>query len=231
MKSKVETTMYVQKVIADINDIGRPHCYRTGNGGEFTSRSYVDYCDTAGIRRGYIAPGKPQQNMVVESAFWRAMKGGHAARREIRQPFPAVDYARNPNTGANGKRLWLEAVLWAAGGFNRSATKANTGLRSPDGAFFARLPSLHMVPSSQEGMTQVNRGTKFDVTSVPCYYLNIGSNHPSSAITALKASTGSVCYTCDIVWMNSPRARNAGAGREGGLQCAPPRRQHHRGLP
>lgn len=45
------TTMYVHKSIADINDVVRPHCFRTDNGGEPTSRSYVDYCDSAGVRR------------------------------------------------------------------------------------------------------------------------------------------------------------------------------------
>ena len=53
--------------------------FRTDNGGEFTSRSYNDFCDSPRIRRDYTAPGKPQQNAVVESALWRAIKGGHAA--------------------------------------------------------------------------------------------------------------------------------------------------------
>ena len=55
------------------------------------------------------------------------MKVGHAARCEIRRLFPGVDFTGIPNIGANGNRLWLEGVLWAAVCFNRSATKANTG--------------------------------------------------------------------------------------------------------
>ena len=69
------------------------------------------FCDSAGIRREYTVPGKPQQTAVVESAIWRAMKGGHATRREIRRIFAGVDLGCIPNIGANGNRLWLEAVL------------------------------------------------------------------------------------------------------------------------
>ena len=111
MKKKSETTAYVKEFIADMNHIGLPRCFRTDNGGEFTGRSCVDFCDSAGIRREHTAPGKPQQNAVVESAIWRAMKGGHAARREIRRLLPDVDLRRIPNLGASGNRLWLEAVL------------------------------------------------------------------------------------------------------------------------
>ena len=129
MNKKSETTAYVKKIIADMNHKGRPRCFRTDNGGEFTGRSYVDFCDSARILRENPAPGKPPQNAVVESAIWRAMKGGHAARREIQRLFPHVDLRRIPDLGASGNRLWLEAVLWAADCFNRSAAKANTGWR------------------------------------------------------------------------------------------------------
>ena len=49
MKRKPETTAYVQKFVTDMNAMGRPHCFRTDNGGEFTSHRYVDYCDSVGI--------------------------------------------------------------------------------------------------------------------------------------------------------------------------------------
>ena len=76
MRRKSETTTYVQKFFADINAMGRPRCFRTDNGGEFTGRSFVQFCDSAGISRECTALGKPQQNAVVESAIWQAMKGG-----------------------------------------------------------------------------------------------------------------------------------------------------------
>ena len=64
---------------------------------------------------------------------------------------------------------------------------------------------------------RVDRSTKFDVQSVQCYYLNIGYNHPSSAVKVIRASTGGVCYTIDVVWTVHrapvlPLPASAGAG-------------------
>ena len=107
MASKAETTKYVQTFLADMNGMGTPRCFRTDNGGEFTGRIYTDFCDSAGIRRECTAPGKPQQNAVVESAIWRAMMGGHAVRRKLRRLFPDIDLAKIPNVDAEGNHLWL----------------------------------------------------------------------------------------------------------------------------
>ena len=148
MKSKSETTSFVQKFLADMNGMWQPRFFRAGNGGVFTNRSYVradnggvfTNRNYVGIRHEYTAPGKPQLNAVVEIAIWRAVKGGHAARREIQRLLPGVDFAKVPNVGVNGCRLWLKAVLWAADCFNRSVTKANIGWRSPREVLFARPP-------------------------------------------------------------------------------------------
>ena len=69
MKSKLETTIFAQKFLAEMYGMGTPRCFRTDSGGEFTSRRYAEYCDSAEIRREYTTPGKPQQNAVVESVI------------------------------------------------------------------------------------------------------------------------------------------------------------------
>ena len=106
MRRKFENTALVQKFLADMNGMGRPNCSRTDNGGEFISADYVEYLDSAGIRREYTAP----RNVVVESAIWRAIEGGHAARLEIGRLFPDVDLGKIPFVGATGNRLWIEAA-------------------------------------------------------------------------------------------------------------------------
>ena len=47
---------------------------------------------------------------------------------------------------------------------------------------------------------RVDRSSKSDVQSVKCYFLNNGYNHPSSAVKVIKASTGGICYSSDVVW-------------------------------
>ena len=120
------------------------------------------------IRREYTAPGKPQQNAVVESAIWRAMKGGHAARRKIRRVFSKVDLPRIPHLVASGHHLRLEAVLWAADWFNRSATKTNTGWRSPYEVFCSRLLDLQVAPFFQEGMMRVDHDKSASASNGLC---------------------------------------------------------------
>ena len=156
MKRQFETTRYVQKLIADMDNMGRPHGFRTDNCGELTSRTYGDYCDSTGIRREYTAPVKPQHTAVVASAISHAMMGGHTARREIRRLFPGIDLARIPNLGASGHCLWPEAVRWAAACFNRSASKANIEWRLPCEVSSSRLPDLQVVPFFQKHMMLVD---------------------------------------------------------------------------
>ena len=95
------------------------------------------------------------------------MMGGHAVRRKLRRLFPDIDLATPPNVDAEGDSLWLEAVLWAADGYNRSATKATTRWRSPYEVFFRRPSELQVVLIFQPGMMRAVRGTKSDAQSVP----------------------------------------------------------------
>ena len=114
--------------------------------------------------------------------------------------FPDVDFATIPNVGANGYRLWLEAVLWAADFIICSTIKANIGWQSPSEVFFSRTPELQVVSFFQPGMMRVARDAKSAVQSVRCFSLSNGYNHPSFAVKAIKASTGCMCYTSDAVW-------------------------------
>jgi transposase InsO family protein len=41
-------------------------CLRSDNGGEFTSKEFMDYCKNHGIKRQFFIARTPQQNGVVE---------------------------------------------------------------------------------------------------------------------------------------------------------------------
>ena len=41
-------------------------CLRSGNGGEFTSNEFNDFCEIHGIKIQFSATKTPQQNLVVE---------------------------------------------------------------------------------------------------------------------------------------------------------------------
>ncbi|CAB1098288.1 unnamed protein product [Ectocarpus sp. CCAP 1310/34] len=206
MRAKSDTLKIVQRFLADMNGMGTPGCFRMDNGGEFTGSAFTSFCDAAGIRREYTAPDTPKQNAVVESAIWRAMKGGHAARRHI-LAMGHVDLSSIPNVGVSGHRLWLASALWASACFNRSATKANLGWMSPFEAFFGWKPPLTVVPFFQEGMMRVKRATQADVQSARCFFLHGANNHSTSTAVVLRADTGRLALTNNVVWVN----RRAGA--------------------
>jgi transposase InsO family protein len=44
----------------------RIKCLRSDNGGEFTSKEFMDYCINHGIKRQFFISRTPQQNGVVE---------------------------------------------------------------------------------------------------------------------------------------------------------------------
>ncbi|CAB1121534.1 unnamed protein product [Ectocarpus sp. CCAP 1310/34] len=205
MRAKSDTLKFVQRFLAGMNCMGTPGCFRMDNGDEFAGSAFTSFCDAADIRREYTSPDTPKQNTVVESAIWRAMKGGHAARRHI-LAMGHVDLSSIPNVGVNGHRLWLASALWAFACFNRSATKANLGWMSPFEAFFGRKPPLTVVPFFQEGMMRVKRATKADVQSARCFYLHGANNHSTSTAVVLRADTGCLALT-NNVWVN----RRAGA--------------------
>ncbi|CAB1107751.1 unnamed protein product [Ectocarpus sp. CCAP 1310/34] len=163
MRRKSDTLAFVKKFLADMSGTGVPHSFRMDNGEEFVSRDFINFCDNAGIRRTYTAPGTPQQNGPAESAIWRVNKAGHAARLEARRLFPKIDFTRVPGFGRDGERLWLESCHWAAGGFNRSPTKANVGYKSPHELFTGRPPPLQMVPFLQPGYMREMRARKMDL--------------------------------------------------------------------
>jgi transposase InsO family protein len=41
-------------------------CLRYDNGGEFTSKEFMDYCNSHGIKRQFSIARTPEQNGVVE---------------------------------------------------------------------------------------------------------------------------------------------------------------------
>ena len=113
-------------------DMGVPRAFRTDDGTEFTNSAFVEYCNIIQIRRKLTAPYTPQQNGPVESGLSRAIKAGHAARIEVNRLFPNVHLERLEGVrDPYGASLWMESVLWASEGFNRSATSANSGMLSP----------------------------------------------------------------------------------------------------
>ena len=192
----------VQRFVADM---GLPRAFRTDNGTEYTNSDFVDYCNSLQIRRELTAPYTPQQNGPVESGLSRALKAGHAARLEVNKLFPDVYLdqlkgVRDPDGGS----LWMESVLWASEGFNRSAATANSGMLSPHEIFFGSRPLMPLLPFCKPAYHRIPRQTKMDRQARPCFFLNFGYNHGSDCFKVMDAETGRIVHSRDVTW-HQPR--------------------------
>ena len=192
----------VQRFVADMR---LPRAFRTDNGTEYTNSDFVEYCNSLQIRRELTAPYTPQQNGPVESGLSRALKAGHAARLEVNKLFPDVHLdqlkgVRDPD----GASLWMESVLWASEGFNRSATTANSGMLSPHEVFIGSRPPMPLLPFCKPAYHRIPRQTKMDRQARLCFFLNFGYNHGSDCFKVMDAETGRIVHSRDVTW-HQPR--------------------------
>ena len=192
----------VQRFVADM---GVPRAFRTDNGTEYTNSAFVEYCNGLQIRRELTAPYTPQQNGPVESGLSRSIKAGHAARIEVNRLFPDVHLeqlkgVRDPD----GTSLWMESVLWASEGFNRSATTASGGMLSPYEIFYGSRPPIPTLPFCKPACHRIPRHGKLDRQARLCYFLNFGYNHGSDCIKIMDAETGRIVHSRDVTW-HQPR--------------------------
>ena len=183
----------VQRFVADMRV---PRAFRTDNGTEYINLAFGEYCNSPQIRRELTAPYTPQQNGSVENGLSRVIKAGHAIRIEVNRLFPDVHLeqlkgVRDPD----GTSLWMESVLWASEGFNRSATTANGGMLSLYEIFYGSRPPMPTLPFCKPAYHRIPRQGKQDRQLRLCCLLNFGYNHGSDCVKIMDAETGGSC-TC-----------------------------------
>jgi transposase InsO family protein len=68
LKSKSEAfeNFKIYKEMVENEMDSKIKCLRSDNGGEFTSKEFMDYCNSHGIKRQFFVARTPQQNGVVE---------------------------------------------------------------------------------------------------------------------------------------------------------------------
>ena len=118
--------------------------------------------------------------------------------------FPGVHLERLKGVrDPDGSRLWMESVLWASEGFNRSATTANGGMLSPYEVFYGSRPPMPVLPFCKPAYDRVPRHGKLDRQARPCYFLNFGYNHGSDCFKIMDAETGRIVHSRDVTWHQS----------------------------
>ena len=137
----------------------------------------MEYCNSLRIRRELTSPYAAAER-PSKSGLSRAIKAGHAARIEVNRLFPDVHLERLKGVrDPDGLSLWMESVLWASEGSNRSATTANSGMLSPHEVILGSRPPMPVLPFSKPAYHRVPRQSKLDRQARPCYFLIFGYNH------------------------------------------------------
>ena len=142
-------------------------CVRSDGGGEFSGGASGELCGDRGIRQEFTTPDSPQPNGVVERGLAIVQEAAQAACLEAPRLFPDVQ------TPA--------AVLLGNDALIRSATGANPGRASSWSRVYGTVSPLSMVPFLKPGYCRVRRDSKAEPKAEMCFYLNGGSNHPSTS--------------------------------------------------
>jgi hypothetical protein len=127
LKTKDEVFSKFQEFKAEIENLTNKkiNTLRTDNGGEYTSKEFVDVCKSEGIRRELIVPHNPQQNGVAERK-----------NRSIEETVKAL-----LNDQGLSMFLWGEAAMIAIYVQNRSPHRILKNM-TPEENFSGKKPNV-----------------------------------------------------------------------------------------
>jgi transposase InsO family protein len=126
LKTKGEVFSKFQEFKAKIENLTNKKIktLRTNNGGEYTSKEFVDFCKLTGIRRELIVPHNPQKNGVAERN-----------NRSIEETVKAL-----LNDQGLSMYLWGEATMTTICVQNRSHHRILKDM-TPEEAFLGKKPN------------------------------------------------------------------------------------------
>ena len=94
-----------------------------------------------------------------------------AARIQASELFPGYSTPERAS-------LWAEAMNWACDAYNRTATVAISGNRSPHEMFYGVTPQSSSIRFLKPGFCKFRRTKKMDPKARECFYLGPARNSP-----------------------------------------------------
>ena len=172
---------------------------RTDRGGEFTARTFADYCAEEGVQRHLTAPYTPQQNGVVERRNQTVMGTARSMMKGMSLP----------------SWFWGEAVNTAVFTLNRAPTQSVDG-KMPYEVWFDTKPPVHFLRTFYCVAHIKATGkylAKLDDRSTPMVF--VGYEPGSKAYRLYNPSTRRVVISRDVVF-EEERAWDWGAEKGAG---------------
>ena len=171
---KPDAAEVFKQFLADLRVEGIPSevvVVRSDNGGEFNQGEFGQLCRERNIKQELTTADSPEYNGVAERGLATIESPALAARIQASELFPGFDIPEKPS-------FWAEAMSWACDAYNRTATVANPGNRSPHEMFYGEIPENSPIPFLKPGYFTYKRMNKMDPNARECFYLGPARNHP-----------------------------------------------------
>ena len=165
---------------------------RLDNGGEFNQGEFGQLGRERNITQEFTTANSPEYNGVAKRGLAMIESAALVARIQASELFPGFDISEKPS-------LWAEAMSWACDAYNRTATVANLGNRSPHEIFYGEIPQDSPIPFLKPGYCKYKRMNKMDPKARECFYLVPARNHPRESKRVL-VHTGKVIITRNVTW-------------------------------
>ena len=191
-----------EKFLADLRVEGTPSevvIVRSDDGGEFVVGKFGKLCRERKIKQEFTTADNPEYSGVAERGLPMIESAALAARTQASELFPGYSIPE-------GASLWAEAMNWACDAYNRTATVANSGNRSPHEMFYGVTSQSSPIPFLKQGFCKFKRANKMDPRARECFYLGPARNHPSKSKRVL-VRTGKVIITRNVTWVHVPLSR------------------------
>ena len=174
---------------------------RSDDGGEFNEGKFDKLCRERNIKQEFTTADSPEYNGVAERGLTMIESAALAARIQGSELFPEYSVPEGPS-------LWAEAMNWACDAYNRTATVANPGSRSPYEMFYGNPPQTSPIPFLKPGFCKYKRMNKMDPKARECFYLGPARNHPNESKRVL-VHTRKVIVTRNVTWAHVPPSLTA----------------------
>ena len=190
---KYDAASALEKFVADLRVEGTPSevVIVRSDGGKFMEGKFEKLCRERKIKQEFTAADSPEYNRGVERGSAMIEPAALAARIQASELFPGCSIPVGP-------LLWAEAMNWACDAYNRTATVANSGNRSPYEMFYRESSQSSLIHFLKPGFYKSKRTNKIDPKARECLYLGPARNHPSE-IKRVLVRTGKVIITRNVL--------------------------------
>ena len=161
-KSEVFSTFKKWKVAVELETNRKVKCLRSDNGGEYSSREFVDYCAEQGIRMSKTVPETPQQNGIAERMNKTLNERAKSMRLHAGLP----------------KMFWADAVSTAAYLINRGPS-VPLDFKIPEEEWQGRrisLAHLRVFGCASYVKTKDSERDKLEAKARKCFFIGYGSD-------------------------------------------------------